>query len=89
MGDAFRSRTDNFEGGRYGTSEMAYEIIRLFEIRDVRSKKILVMAGHRGGIVAFGKDLEDAFNVLMRARELPQPCGAGGQNARAPRQRAE
>jgi hypothetical protein len=31
------------------------------------------MAGHDGGIVIFGKNLEDAFGVLMRARELPQP----------------
>jgi L-ribulose-5-phosphate 4-epimerase len=73
----------------YGTPEMAYEIVRLFEISDVRSKKIFVMAGHQEGIVAFGENLENAFDVLMCARELPQPCDAGGQNARAPQQRAE
>ena len=80
----------------YGTPEMAYEIMRLFKVSDVRSRKIFVMAGHEGGIVTFGKNLEDAFDVLMRARELPQPCDAGrqyaghsGQNARAPRQHAE
>ena len=50
----------------YGTPEMAYEIIRLFKANeDVRSKKFFVMAGHQDGIVAFGKNLEDAFNVLM------------------------
>jgi L-ribulose-5-phosphate 4-epimerase len=54
----------------YGTPEMAYEIMRLFRISDVRSKKILVMAGHEGGIVSFGKNLEDAFDALMHAREL-------------------
>jgi ribulose-5-phosphate 4-epimerase/fuculose-1-phosphate aldolase len=53
----------------YGTPEMAYEIMRLFETSDVRSREILVMAGHEGGIVAFGKNLEQAFDVLMRARE--------------------
>ena len=73
----------------YGTPEMAYEIIRLFEISHVRSKKIFVMAGHQGGIVAFGKNLEDAFGALMRARELPQPCDAEWQYARTPRQRAD
>jgi L-ribulose-5-phosphate 4-epimerase len=52
----------------YGTPEMAYEIMRLFKITDVQSRKILVMAGHEGGIVAFGKDLEEAFAVLMRER---------------------
>ena len=38
----------------YGTPEMAFEIIRLFEETDVQSKKMFVMAGHEGGIVAFG-----------------------------------
>jgi ribulose-5-phosphate 4-epimerase/fuculose-1-phosphate aldolase len=52
----------------YGTPEMAYEIMRLFEGTDVRSRKVLVMAGHEAGIVSFGKNLEDAFAVLMRAR---------------------
>jgi ribulose-5-phosphate 4-epimerase/fuculose-1-phosphate aldolase len=57
----------------YGRPEMAYEIILLFKMSDVRSRKILAMAGHEGGIVTFGKNLEDAFDVLMRTRELPQP----------------
>jgi ribulose-5-phosphate 4-epimerase/fuculose-1-phosphate aldolase len=52
----------------YGTPEMAYEMTRLFKITDVQSRKILVMAGHERGIVAFGKDLEEAFAVLMRER---------------------
>ena len=50
----------------YGTPEMASEVTRLFNVTDVQSRKILVMAGHEGGIVAFGKDLEEAFAVLMR-----------------------
>ena len=53
----------------YGTPEMAYEIMRLFKASEVRSRKILVMAGHEGGIVTFGKNLEDAFRVLMRERQ--------------------
>jgi hypothetical protein len=47
--------------------------MRLFKMSDVQSRKILAMAGHEGGIVTFGKNLEDAFDVLMRTRELPQP----------------
>ena len=58
----------------YGTPEMAYEIMRLFKVGDVRSGKILVMAGHKGGIVIFGEDLEDAFDVLMRERSESSPC---------------
>ena len=52
----------------YGTPEMAYEVTRLFRVTDVQSRRILVMAGHEGGIVAFGKDLEEAFAVQMRER---------------------
>jgi L-ribulose-5-phosphate 4-epimerase len=53
----------------YGTPELAYEIMRLFKHADVRGRKILVMAGHEGGIVTFGTDLEEAFAVLMRERK--------------------
>ena len=53
---------------------MTYEIMRLFEVSNARSEKILVMAGHEGGIVTFGKDLEDAFDVLMRERRESSPC---------------
>jgi len=53
----------------YGTPEMACEIMRLYETSDVRNEKILIMAGHQDGILAFGKNLADAFDVLMRARE--------------------
>ena len=54
----------------YGTPEMAHEITRLFKETDVRNGKMLVMAGHECGIVTFGKNFEQAFDVLMRAREL-------------------
>ena len=62
----------------YGTPEMACEIMGLFKETDVQSRKILVMAGHEGGIVAFGKNLQNAFDVLMCARELAQPCAVAG-----------
>ena len=52
----------------YGTPEMAYEIMRLFTVTDIQSRKVLVMAGHEGGIVTFGRNLEEAFAVLMHER---------------------
>ena len=58
----------------YGTPEMAYEMMRLFSVTDVRSKKTLAMAGHEGGIVTFGRDLEEAFAVLMHERQESAPC---------------
>jgi len=53
----------------YGTPQLAYEIMHLFKQSDVRSRKILVMAGHEGGILTLGKDLEEAFAVLMHERK--------------------
>lgn len=53
----------------YGTPQLAYEIMQLFTHTDVQNRKIIVMAGHEGGLVTFGKDLEEAFAVLMRERK--------------------
>jgi ribulose-5-phosphate 4-epimerase/fuculose-1-phosphate aldolase len=52
----------------YGTPAMADEVMRLFEVTNVQSRKLLVMAGHDGGIVTFGSDLQEAFSVLMHER---------------------
>lgn len=57
------------KAAEYGTPELANEIMQLFPRTDVQSRKIVVMAGHEGGIVTFGKDLKEAFAVLMRERE--------------------
>ena len=66
----------------YGTPEMADEIMRLFMGNDERSRKIFAMGGHEGGIVTFGKDLEDAFDVLMRKRKESAPCIENGFHER-------
>ena len=48
----------------YGTPEMAYAVRGLFKNTDALEKKIFVMAGHEGGVVAFGRDLRAAFARL-------------------------
>jgi ribulose-5-phosphate 4-epimerase/fuculose-1-phosphate aldolase len=53
----------------YGTPEMALEIKRLFDTTDLIDKKILVMAGHEEGIISFGKDLEEAGDLILTAKE--------------------
>ena len=50
----------------YGTPEMAYAVRRLFEATDVEKRKIFVMAAHDGGLVTFGRDLQEAFGILRR-----------------------
>jgi ribulose-5-phosphate 4-epimerase/fuculose-1-phosphate aldolase len=52
----------------YGTPEMANEIMRLLKVSNLQTQEILVMAGHENGILSFGKNLDEAFNVLMRER---------------------
>jgi ribulose-5-phosphate 4-epimerase/fuculose-1-phosphate aldolase len=68
----------------YGTPEMAYEIMRLFGVTDVHSKRIFLMAGHEGGIVTFGRDLAEAFAVLMDERKESSPCVNSAFHKRTP-----
>jgi L-ribulose-5-phosphate 4-epimerase len=49
----------------YGTPAMANEMIRLFGETNLKSQKMLVMAGHQDGIISFGKDLNEAGNQLL------------------------
>jgi len=49
----------------YGSPEMAIEIRHLFSTSGLPENKILVMGGHRGGIISFGKDLEEAAGILL------------------------
>jgi ribulose-5-phosphate 4-epimerase/fuculose-1-phosphate aldolase len=57
----------------YGTPEMAYAVRRLFEATDVEKRKIFVMAAHDGGLVTFGKDLQEAFGIL-KGEKLKLNC---------------
>jgi L-ribulose-5-phosphate 4-epimerase len=62
------------KAAEYGTPELAYEIMKLFKRTDLQSKKIIVMAGHKGGIVTFGKNLGEAFGVVMGERTRRSGC---------------
>jgi len=44
---------------------MAKEIARLFSEQNLSHHKLFAMAGHSGGIVCFGKSLEEAGKLLM------------------------
>jgi L-ribulose-5-phosphate 4-epimerase len=69
---------------RYGTPEMACEIMHLFRVTDVHSRKTFAMAGHEGGIVTFGRDVQEAFTALMDARKESSPCVNGTFHKRTP-----
>jgi ribulose-5-phosphate 4-epimerase/fuculose-1-phosphate aldolase len=53
------------ENVSYGTPAMANEMKRLFDETALSKEKIMVMGGHREGIISFGKDLEEAGNILL------------------------
>jgi len=54
------------KGVEYGTPEMAHAVRDLFKAADMKKKRIFAMAGHEGGVVAFGKNLRSAFAQLTK-----------------------
>lgn len=58
----------------YGTPEMAREIIRLCKEDNLKETEILVMSGHKEGIIAFGSNLEEAGNLLMKYYQKLSSC---------------
>ena len=52
----------------YGTPEMALAVKRLLSETRVKEAQVFAMAGHAGGVVAFGVSVGDAFAALMRHR---------------------
>lgn len=49
----------------FGTTELAFEIKRLLRKKQTLKRQLIVMGGHKEGIITFGKDLDDAGNVLI------------------------
>ncbi len=49
----------------YGTPEMAQEIMRLCQEARTNKLKIIVMSGHKEGIITFGKNLTEAGDILL------------------------
>jgi ribulose-5-phosphate 4-epimerase/fuculose-1-phosphate aldolase len=50
----------------YGTPEMAEAVQALAKTLRPNDEKIIVMGGHREGILAFGRDLEEATNQIIK-----------------------
>ena len=56
------------KGVEYGTPAMAYAVRDLFKDTDVKRRRIFAMAGHEGGVMAFGGDIGEAFGILTKER---------------------
>ena len=49
----------------YGTPEMAREVIRLWQHGTLQDRRVLAMAGHEDGVIAFGRTAEEAGAALL------------------------
>jgi hypothetical protein len=49
----------------YGTPQMGYEMVRLHKRREIRRQGIVVMGGHRFGLIAFGLTLASAVQEIL------------------------
>ncbi len=49
----------------YGTPQMGYELARLYRESDLLRLKVAVMGGHEDGVIAFGRDLDEAGASLL------------------------
>jgi ribulose-5-phosphate 4-epimerase/fuculose-1-phosphate aldolase len=54
----------------YGTPGMANEILRLYRETDLPCRKLAAMAGHEEGIIAIGRDLDEASKILLDAYRI-------------------
>jgi len=50
----------------FGTPELAYELKKLYNTTNFKTKKIAIFGGHVEGIIAFGKDLDEAYNIILK-----------------------
>ncbi|WP_428264459.1 class II aldolase/adducin family protein [Haliangium sp.] len=63
----------------YGTPEMAMEVQRLYRTGGLSERRIVAMGGHEDGVVVFGRNAEEAGQVLMvyLARAYARTCRVG------------
>ena len=52
----------------YGTPEMAFEISKIMTQQETLDKKVFVMGGHKEGIIAFGRTMEEAASTILSMR---------------------
>jgi len=51
----------------YGTPAMAAEMARLYRASDLPKTRVLIMAGHEEGVIAFGENTDAALQALLTA----------------------
>ena len=54
------------ETAEYGTPEIALAVRNLCLSSKIRGDEVIIMGGHKEGIIAYGKDLEAAGNKILK-----------------------
>jgi ribulose-5-phosphate 4-epimerase/fuculose-1-phosphate aldolase len=59
------------EAAEYGTPEIAFAVKKLAEKPETKGGRLIVMGGHKEGILTFGKNLEEAtLRILQQYNDL-------------------
>lgn len=48
----------------YGTVELTRQIKKLFKTKELKEKKVIILGGHRPGLIIFGKNLAEAYKTI-------------------------
>ena len=49
----------------YGTPEMALEISKIMKLPETLNERVIVMGGHKEGIIGFGRTVEEAALAIL------------------------
>lgn len=49
----------------YGTPEMAFEIERIVSLPETALKRVVIMGGHREGIISYGNTMKEASEAML------------------------
>jgi ribulose-5-phosphate 4-epimerase/fuculose-1-phosphate aldolase len=70
-GKIVESGTNDTEAAEYGTPEIAFAVKKLAEKPETKGGRLIVMGGHKEGILTFGKNLEEAtLRILQQYNDL-------------------
>lgn len=58
----------------YGTVAMARAVVRLYHDTNLAERRVLTMAGHRDGVLSFGRDPDEAGSALVATLAASHVC---------------
>jgi L-ribulose-5-phosphate 4-epimerase len=56
------------KNSKFGTPEIANDIIKFFSDNKLGTNSIIVLGGHKPGIMIFGESLKEAYDLLSKSK---------------------